>query len=148
MRLHGWIERRRPRYANRNKSQHVHQDVHYTVTVMPRPVCSSVPDRVIHFCITWPAAARPIELLCAARNVWSHAAIALNRPDVHYHLLAIDFLPASLLHASLRRLSTALAAGQLQPLPDVAHDVSSSAAALRQLSKVNMAISDVETSAC
>ncbi len=70
------------------------------------------------------------------RNVWSHPAIALSRPDVRYHLLAIDFLPASVLRASLRLLSAALAAGELQPLPDVTHSVGSSAAALRQLSKV------------
>jgi hypothetical protein len=66
----------------------------------------------------------------------SHTALAASRPDVRYHLLATDFLPASVLRASLRRLSAALASGRVLPLPDVAHDVDSSAAALRQLSKV------------
>ena len=72
-----------------------------------------------HDCTLRPAAS--LTLLCSVlpRNVWSHAALALSRPDVRYHLLAIDFLPASVLSASLCRLSAALAAGQLQPLPDV-----------------------------
>ena len=62
--------------------------------------------------------------------------VAASRPDIRYHLLAIDFLPASVLLASLRRLSTALASGRVLPLPDVAHGIDSAAAALRQLSKV------------
>ena len=70
------------------------------------------------------------------RNVLSHAAIAASRPDIRYHLLAIDFLPAIVLRASLQRLSAAMASGRILPLPDVAHAANAAAAALRQLSKV------------
>ena len=70
------------------------------------------------------------------RNVWSHAAMELSRPDVRYHMLAIDFLPASVLQTSLHSLSAALAAGSMLPLPDIAHSIGSTVAALRQLAKV------------
>ena len=76
-------------------------------------------------------------MYCAwPRNILSHAALAASRPDVRYHLLAIDFLPTSVLRASLRRLSAALASGRVVPLPDVAHGIASSNVGLRQLSKV------------
>lgn len=52
-----------------------------------------------------------------------------------YNLIAVDFLPPSAVNASLGRLAAALSAGALQPLPVVVHDMSSTAAALRQMSQ-------------
>ena len=69
------------------------------------------------------------------RDIWSPARLAQDRPDVHYTLLALDFLPASTLQAGLLQLSSALAHGSLQPLPQAVHDMDNSHAALRQMSQ-------------
>ncbi len=58
-----------------------------------------------------------------------------ERPDVHYNLLAVDFMSHEGMHNALMRISDGLASGQLRPLPTVAHDLSAVAAALRQMSQ-------------
>ena len=45
------------------------------------------------------------------RDIWSPARMAQERPDVAYHLIAIDFLPPTAINASMRHVSTLLAAG-------------------------------------
>ena len=52
-----------------------------------------------------------------------------------YNLLAVDFMSPEAIHASLMRVSTGLAADQLQPLPLITHGMGSVAAALRQMSQ-------------
>lgn len=47
----------------------------------------------------------------AKRAIWSPQRIAQERPDVRYHLIAIDFLPPAAIHASMQRVSALLAAG-------------------------------------
>jgi NADPH:quinone reductase-like Zn-dependent oxidoreductase/acyl carrier protein len=69
------------------------------------------------------------------RDIWAPAAVAAERADVTFSLVAVDFLPASVLHSSMSRLSAQLAAGAVQPLPGAVHDISSVAAALRQMSQ-------------
>jgi NADPH:quinone reductase-like Zn-dependent oxidoreductase len=69
------------------------------------------------------------------RDIWAPAAVAAERADVSFSLVAVDFLPASVLHSSMSRLSAQLAAGAVQPLPGAVHDISSVAAALRQMSQ-------------
>jgi NADPH:quinone reductase-like Zn-dependent oxidoreductase len=69
------------------------------------------------------------------RDIWAPAAAAAERPDVCVSLVAVDFLPASVLHSSMSRLSAQLAAGSVQPLPGAVHDISAVAAALRQMSQ-------------
>lgn len=49
--------------------------------------------------------------LSARRDIWSAQRVAMERPDVSYRLLAVDFLSHAALHASMLRLSTALATG-------------------------------------
>ena len=70
------------------------------------------------------------------RDIWSHADIASSRPDVAYHVLAMDFLPADVLQRALHVLTTDLTGGGLQPLPAFSHGVNDTAAGLRQLSQV------------
>jgi NADPH:quinone reductase-like Zn-dependent oxidoreductase len=70
------------------------------------------------------------------RDVWSGAAVAAQRPDVAYSLLAVDFLPDSEVQAALRAVAAGAACGALRPLPLVAHPLPAVAAALRQLSQV------------
>ena len=69
------------------------------------------------------------------RDIWSPARLAQDRPDLHYSLLAVDFLPPSALQSGLLRLSTSLAAGNLCPLPQAVHDSGSEQSALRQMSQ-------------
>jgi NADPH:quinone reductase-like Zn-dependent oxidoreductase len=69
------------------------------------------------------------------RDVWSGAAVAAQRPDVAYSLLAVDFMSEAGLHAAMVRLSGRVAAGTARPLPGAVHDLRSAAAALRQLSQ-------------
>ena len=69
------------------------------------------------------------------RDVWSGAAVAAQRPDVAYSLLAVDFMSEAGLHAAMRALSAQLAAGSVSPLPGAVHGLRSAAAALRQLSQ-------------
>ncbi|KAI8473970.1 MAG: hypothetical protein J3K34DRAFT_383389, partial [Monoraphidium minutum] len=69
------------------------------------------------------------------RDVWSGAAVAAQRPDVAYSLLAVDFMPETGLHAAMARLAGRLAAGEVQPLPGAVHELRNAAAALRQLSQ-------------
>ena len=45
------------------------------------------------------------------RDIWSAARMRQERPDVSYHLVAVDFLPPDTIHRNLARLSGMLAAG-------------------------------------
>ena len=69
------------------------------------------------------------------RDIWSPARLAQERPDIHYSLLAVDFLPPSAIQSGLMKLTTALAAGFLRPLPQAVHDSASVHSALRQMSQ-------------
>jgi len=69
------------------------------------------------------------------RDIWSPARLAQERPDVTYTLVAVDFLPDGAVQAALSRLGSRLAAGVLQPLPQVVHSFAAVQAALRQMSQ-------------
>ena len=79
------------------------------------------------------AGGRLVEI--SKRDIWSPARLAQDRPDVHYSLLAVDFLPPSSLQSGLLKLSTFLAAGCLRPLPHAVHDSGNVHSALRQMSQ-------------
>jgi NADPH:quinone reductase-like Zn-dependent oxidoreductase/acyl carrier protein len=68
------------------------------------------------------------------RDIWSHARILQERPDVSYTLVAVDFLPPASVQAALCRLSGRVAAGELRPLPSGLHTLANVTAALRQMS--------------
>jgi NADPH:quinone reductase-like Zn-dependent oxidoreductase len=74
------------------------------------------------------------------RDVWSGAAVAAQRPDVAYSLLAVDFLPDTVLQKQLRQLSADLAAGRMAPLRGVVHGMAAAQAALRQMSQVGFVL--------
>ena len=69
------------------------------------------------------------------RDIWSPARLAQDRPDLHYSLLAVDFLLPSALQSGLLRLSASLAEGCLCPLPQAVHDSGNVHSALRQMSQ-------------
>ena len=69
------------------------------------------------------------------RDIWSPARLAQERPDLHYSLLAVDFLLPSAIQTGLMKLSTSLAAGCLRPLPQAVHGMSNVHSALRQMSQ-------------
>jgi acyl transferase domain-containing protein/NADPH:quinone reductase-like Zn-dependent oxidoreductase/acyl carrier protein len=69
------------------------------------------------------------------RDIWSGAAVSVERPDVGYSLVAVDFMTPRGIHAAMTVVSAGLACGRLSPLPAVVHPLSSVAAALRQMSQ-------------
>lgn len=87
------------------------------------------------------------------RDIWSPARLAQERPDIHYTLLALDFLPGQAIQSCMLELSGALSAGKLRPLPLSVHSMRSTQAALRQMvqakhvGKVIVTAADNHTSA-
>ncbi len=69
------------------------------------------------------------------RDIWSPARLAQDRPDLHYSLLAVDFLPPSAVQSALTRAAQAVSSGSFCPLPQVMHSISSTDSALRQMSQ-------------
>ena len=69
------------------------------------------------------------------RDIWSSARVAQERPDVHYNLLAVDFMSADALHAALMRVGAGLGSGMLHPLPTAEHSMGTVVSALRQMSQ-------------
>ena len=69
------------------------------------------------------------------RDIWSPARLAQDRPDLHYSLLAVDFLPPSAIHSALTRAAQAVSSGSFCPLPQVAHQLQNVQAALRQMTQ-------------
>lgn len=58
-----------------------------------------------------------------------------ERPDVTYHLLAVDFLPPQLLGTLLTSVAAQLAAGKIAPLRSMCYPLAAVAAALRTLAQ-------------
>ena len=69
------------------------------------------------------------------RDIWSPARLAQERPDLHYSLLAVDFLLPSSVQTALTRAAQAVSSGSFCPLPQVMHRLSSADSALRQMSQ-------------
>jgi NADPH:quinone reductase-like Zn-dependent oxidoreductase/3-oxoacyl-(acyl-carrier-protein) synthase/acyl carrier protein len=69
------------------------------------------------------------------RDIWSSTRIAQERPDIHYNLLAVDFMSADALHAAMMRVSAGLGESTLHPLPTAGHDMRAVVTALRQMSQ-------------
>ena len=46
------------------------------------------------------------------RDIWSPQRIAQERPDISYHLIAIDFLSPISIHKYMRRVSALVASGE------------------------------------
>lgn len=82
---------------------------------------------------TLSACAHLIEI--SKRDIWCTNRVLQERPDVQFSLLAVDFMSAEALHASLMRISEGLSASTLRPLPIVGHDMRAVVAALRQMSQ-------------
>jgi NADPH:quinone reductase-like Zn-dependent oxidoreductase/acyl carrier protein len=69
------------------------------------------------------------------RDIWSPRRVAQERPDLHYNLLAVDFMSANALHSAMMRVSQGLGNSTLHPLPTAGHDMRAVVTALRQMSQ-------------
>jgi NADPH:quinone reductase-like Zn-dependent oxidoreductase/3-oxoacyl-(acyl-carrier-protein) synthase len=69
------------------------------------------------------------------RDIWSAAAVGVERPDVGYSLVAVDFLPDGVVQECLLGVAAGAAAGRLRPLPLVSYGLGQLVAALRQMSQ-------------
>jgi hypothetical protein len=70
------------------------------------------------------------------RDICSVQSVAMERPDVAYTVVAVDFMSARALHAALVRLQAMLTSSCLELLPSCVYHLSSVQAALRQMSQV------------
>lgn len=68
------------------------------------------------------------------RDIWSATRFQQERPDVRFTVLAVDFLPSSVVKQSLLKISSLLAERSITPLPSTVHNMNSVVAALRQFS--------------
>ena len=69
------------------------------------------------------------------RGIWSPQRLAQERPDARYALLAIDFMPISVLRSAMQRLASGLASGAARCLPLCRCLMTAASSALRQLSQ-------------
>ncbi len=67
------------------------------------------------------------------RGIWSAAAVQAVRPDVQYSLLAIDFVPPSIMGRMLGRITQGLAGGLMRPLQSLSYSLGSVAGAMRAM---------------
>ena len=67
------------------------------------------------------------------RDIWSPARLAQERPDLHYSLLAVDFLPPTAVQTALTRAAQTVSSGSFCPLPQVTHQLQNVQSALRQM---------------
>ena len=71
------------------------------------------------------------------REIWSAARGLQDRPDLQFSLLAIDFLPKSVIQSTLKAIARMLGSGTILPLKNICHSIGNASSALRQLSKAS-----------
>ena len=81
---------------------------------------------------TLGAGGRMVEI--GKRDIWSRQSVRMERQDVTYELLAVDFLPPHRMQQMMLQTARFLASGSIGPLPQVIHSLGSVHAALRQMS--------------
>jgi hypothetical protein len=67
------------------------------------------------------------------RDIWSRQAVQMERQDVTYKLLAVDFLPQNVNAKYLAQTAKFLASGKISPLPQNSYGMSSIISALKGL---------------
>merc|ERR1719174_1525184 len=82
---------------------------------------------------TLGAGGRMVEI--GKRDIWSRQSVRMERQDVTYELLAVDFLPPHRMQQMMLQTARFLASGSIGPLPQVIHSLGSVHAALRQMSQ-------------
>merc|ERR1719174_2870093 len=82
---------------------------------------------------TLGAGGRMVEI--GKRDIWSRESVRMERQDVTYELLAVDFLPPHRMQQMMLQTAHFLASGSIGPLPQVIHSLGSVHAALRQMSQ-------------
>ena len=81
------------------------------------------------------AGGRFVEL--GKRDIWSANLMKMERPDLVYNLVALDFLPPSHVQKIMTELSHALALGTVKPLTSIIHGMNQISCALRQMSAIS-----------
>ncbi|NRB36648.1 MAG: polyketide synthase dehydratase domain-containing protein, partial [Rhodobacteraceae bacterium] len=69
------------------------------------------------------------------RDIWSTRSMKMERPDLTYNMVALDFLPPSHVQKIMTDLSHALALGTVKPLASTIHGMNCVSSALRQMSR-------------
>lgn len=67
------------------------------------------------------------------KGIFNVPSFPAERPDVLYSLVAVDFLPPSVINTTLHKVAAQLAAGVLRPLRQISHSMGSVASAFRQM---------------
>ena len=70
----------------------------------------------------------------AKRDIWSSERISQERPDVRFSTVAVDFMPPSVVHNGLLRISALMGSGDIFSSPLLNFNLGNGAQALRQLS--------------
>ena len=86
--------------------------------------------------------AASLSLMCPAacmaeigkRNIWSAPALAAERQDLRYNVIAIDMLPAHQLASTLASVACMLARGDVAPIAASMYSLGSTSSALRHMS--------------
>ena len=71
------------------------------------------------------------------RDIWSAGRGIQERPDMHFSLLAVDFLPASVIQSTLKSIAAMLGSGKISPLRNICHSMGNVSSALRQLTQAS-----------
>jgi len=58
------------------------------------------------------------------RDIFSHARILQDRPDLRYHIVAVDMMPAEALSGDLTEIAAMLARGDIAPIPATTYSLS------------------------
>jgi NADPH:quinone reductase-like Zn-dependent oxidoreductase len=69
------------------------------------------------------------------RDIWHAGRAAQERPDLHFGMVAVDFLPGPEVQRAMSRVAAGAASGALCPLPVASHGLRSISSALRQMSQ-------------
>lgn len=72
----------------------------------------------------------------AKRDIWTPLAVARERPDAAFNLVAVDFLPPQVLGSLMQSVAAKLSHGVIRPLRSFVYHMSSTVAALRLLAQV------------
>ena len=70
----------------------------------------------------------------AKRDIWSAARVAQERPDIHHHTVAVDFMPPQVINEGLTRIAALASQGQVKPVQQLVYPLGDATAAFRQLS--------------
>ena len=81
------------------------------------------------------------------RDIFSHARVLQDRPDLHFNIVAVDLMPAEALAGDLTEIASMLAAGDITPIPKATYSLSQLSQAMGRF-KSSRAIGKTVCSRC